>query len=196
MTDLKHLLHNFFKHAPTPKNDKKFSGDSWRRGGSRCLLPGFPCRNFGQNAHVQLSHMARRVLFPGTSCEDELCFRGYSITKGVLLARCAAAGNATSQTYVDLFFFFLPGHSHAYIFAHCYPRSPQLAVQTSLRSPLSFVYTHALSAPPHTLPTLQPPPHSLTHSLPHSLPPLSPPTLSFSQTLSHMLTLSSAPKDQ
>lgn len=78
--------------------------------------------------------------------------------------------------------FFLLGHSHAYIFAHCYPRSPQLAVQTSLRSPLSFVYTHALCTPPRSYP---PAPSPLTRSLTHSLPPLSPPPLFLSNTLTH-----------
>lgn len=110
--------------------------------------------------------MAWRVLFPGTSCEAEFCFRGYSITNGVLLARCAAAGNATSQTYVDLFF------ARTQSCIHFCALLPTLAAarcsNLAALSPLFCVHTCTLCPPTPHLPSSPLPTHSLTLS-PHSL---------------------------
>lgn len=123
--------------------------------------------------------MARRVLFPGTSCEAEFCFRGYSITNGVLLARCAAAGNATSQTYV-VFFFFARTQSCIHFCALLPTLTTARCSNLAALSPLFCVHTCTL-CPPH--PSYPPAPSPLTHSLTLSL--LSLPRLSLSLKHSH-----------
>lgn len=124
-----------------------------------------------------------RVLFPGTSCEAEFCFRGYSITNGVLLAQCAAAGKCRLADVCGSYFFFFARTQSCMHFCALLPtlaaaRCSNLAALSL--PPLSFVYTHALSAPHPSSPL---PTHSLSPSS------LSPHSLFLSNTLTHARAL-------